>query len=90
MYFKADKKYYFIESYLLFWGNTSRQLANECFLVEELFKQLIYIRSKYENEIADRRIAKIQMDVKEEIYQQIYHFIYNSLNTDGNVKLEKE
>ena len=30
------------------------------------------------------------MDVKEEIYQQIYHFIYNSLNTDGNVKLEKE
>lgn len=90
LYFKADKKYYFIESYLLFWGNTSRQLANECFLVEELFKQLIYIRSKYENEIADRRIAKIQMDVKEEIYQQIYHFIYNSLNTDGNVKLEKE
>lgn len=76
----------FIETYLLFWGNTSRQLANECFLVEELFKQLIHIYNKhtYSKERSDNQ------NIIEEIYQQIYHFLYNSINTDGDMQLEKE
>lgn len=90
LYFKADKKYNFIENYLLFWGNTSRQLANECFLIEELFKQMIAIRKKCESKITEKNIIESQMEAKEEIYQQIHHFLYNSLNTDGNIKLEKD
>lgn len=90
LYFKSGREYYFIEDYLLFWGNTSRQLANECFLIEELFKQMITIRKKSESKVAERGLIENQIDVKEEIYQQIYHFLYNSLNTDGNIKLEKD
>lgn len=84
LYYNGNKKN-FIEIYLLFWGNTSRQLANECFLVEELFKQLIRIYTKYTS------VEKGEnQNVIEEIYQQVYHFLYNSINTDGDIKLEKE
>lgn len=82
MYYKNS----FIETYLLFWGNTSRQLANECFLVEELFRQLIHIYKKH----APQKTSRDDQNIIEKVYQQIYHFLYNSINTDGDMRLEKE
>lgn len=77
------KKENFILIYLLFWGNTSRQLANECFLIDELFSQLKKTGAQYDTD-HDRE------NLRRNIYHQIYHFLYNTINSNGNADLDAD
>lgn len=81
--YEQNGKFTFVEEYLLFWGNTSRQLANECIIIEELVSQLINIGKEY-SAIKDYEKAK------KAIYQQIFHFLYNTIRIDGQTTLSNE
>lgn len=81
--YEQNGKFTFVEEYLLFWGNTSRQLANECIIIEELVSQLINIGKEY-SDIKDYEKAK------KAIYQQIFHFLYNTIRIDGQTTLSNE
>lgn len=70
----------FIKTYLLFWGNTSRQLANECILIKELISCLKRVDCFSRNEDG----------IVSEIYQQVYYFLYNTIITNVNINLTSE
>ena len=61
-----QKKEKFIKSYLMFFGNTSRQIANECLLVEELLEYLgkINISDSTNNQCRLKRFQQVQLFIK--------------------------
>lgn len=63
----------FIKAYLLFWGNTSRKLANECFVLENFIDSLLEIREKYQK---DNEII-----YKKYLHHHIYQFMFMTLKT---------
>ena len=78
MYYKRDSKNHFMMAYLLFMGNTSRQLANQCFILQELIDAIIEIYDKVDE------TRDIPVYLHREMYRQMQHFLYNSVNA-GNV-----
>lgn len=60
------KKEKFIKSYLMFFGNTSRQIANECLLVEELLEYLgkINTSGSTNNQCRLKRFQQVQLFIK--------------------------
>lgn len=68
----------FIKAYLLFWGDTSRQLANECFIVEELINSLIKIHKKF-------KIDTQKKEYMSELFHVIYYFVFSSLNANSGM-----
>lgn len=91
LYYKADSSK-FISTYLLFWGETSRQLANQCFLVTELISSLKKIH-RYYKEIAlsgNRLNADLWEQMRKDVYQQFYHYLYNAINSSGNFELDAD
>lgn len=91
LYYKANEKN-FIDAYLLLWGDTSRQLANQCFLVKELITSLSKICRHYKQYIGSNNAisAELRQQIQREIYQQIYHYLYNTINSNGNIDLDAE
>lgn len=74
------KDEFFIATYLKFWGKTSRQIATQYLIVEELIKQLIKLATQ-----------KKSVDLlKEEIYRCIYHFLYRTLLSKGLFNSDKK
>lgn len=70
----------FISIYLKFWGKTSRQIASQYFIVEELIRQLIKLsEQKINGEI-----------LEEEIYRCVYHFMYRTLLSKGLFNSDKK
>lgn len=63
----------FIKAYLLFWGNTSRKLANECFVLENFIDSLLDIRNKYKKD--NENIYK------KYLYHHIHQFMLMTLKT---------
>lgn len=63
----------FIKAYLLFWGNTSRKLANECFVLENFIDSLLDIYDKYK--IDNENIYK------KYLYHHIHQFMLMTLKT---------
>lgn len=76
-----EQKEKFIKTYLMFFGNTSRQIANECLLVEELLEYLAKINS-YNNESDNEGRLKR--------FQQVQLFIKNTLKNVKGILGEKE
>lgn len=74
MYYRKESKNHFLTAYLLFMGNTSRQLANQCFILQELVDVMIEIYDK-----ADK-VENSFSYLHREIYRQMRHFLYNSIN----------
>lgn len=75
------KKEEFLQSYFLFWGNTSRQLVNECFMVSDLFDNL----KKLFVNVKGKKISKKQY--LEHVHEHILNFVKNSINV--NMKLRR-
>ena len=86
LYYKKDSQNYFIVPYLLFMGNTSRQLANQCFILQELVDALLQIYEEADK-INDEK--KKHTYLHGEIYRQIQHFLYNSINAGSVMQLEE-
>lgn len=86
MYYKKDSQNYFLIAYLLFMGSTSRQLANQCFILQELINAMLEIYDKVD-EIQD--IVYKTSYLHREIYRQMQHFLYNSINA-GNISHTEE
>lgn len=82
--YERDFQKHFMIPYLLFMGNTSRQLANQCFILQELVDALLEI---YENvdSISDEEKYNY---LHRRVYRQIQHFIYNSINAGSIAHLE--
>lgn len=91
LYYRGDAKK-FINAYLLLWGDTSRQLANQCFLVEELISNLNKIHRYYIKHMPDESELEenIWRQMQREMYQQIHHYLYNTINSNGNIDLDTE
>ena len=91
LYYKANAGQ-FINAYLLLWGSTSRQLANQCFLVEELISSFKKIYRFYKKNVETEHTmsADLQQQIQREIYQQVYHYLYNTINSNGNIDLDAE
>ena len=69
----------FVNTYFNFWGETSRQLANECLIMEEFFDGLERCRKrlregKNKNELYLR-----------DLFHAVYYFVYNTLNAYGDL-----
>lgn len=62
-----------IKAYLLFWGNTSRKLANECFALEDFIDSLLDIRRKYSESNPSL--------YKKRLYYHVYQFMHTTLKT---------
>ena len=69
----------FINTYFDFWGETSRQLANECLIVEDFFTRLKTIREKVVNRY------DMKKSYLHELFYAIHYFVYNTLNAYGNL-----
>ena len=77
LYYEKDSQRYFMTPYLLFMGNTSRQLANQCFILQELVDALleIYERADIINDKEEKSAY-----LHRQVYRQMQHFLYNSIN----------
>lgn len=69
----------FVNTYFNFWGETSRQLANECLIMEEFFNGLERCRMRFQdgknkNELYLRNL-----------FHAVYYFVYNTLNAYGDL-----
>lgn len=74
----------FLRAYFMFWGDTSRQLANECFILEELVTGLIEMQELYQKENYQKE--KYFRD----LYDYIYDFAYKTLNVYGKLGMTTE
>lgn len=85
LYYEKDSQRYFMTPYLLFMGNTSRQLANQCFILQELVDALLEIYEK-----ADTIDGKEEKSayLHRQVYRQMQHFLYNSINAGCVLHLE--
>lgn len=72
----------FINAYLMFWGNTARQLANEQLIFEDFIEALKGLGKKYKQKGYDKRQQYFQ-----ELYYIIRAFAFNTLNADSSLKL---
>lgn len=70
----------FIKAYLLFWGDTSRQLGNECIIIEELTKNLKRVHNKYAG-------TRNKTSYLQELYQVIYYFVFTTLNINNKIRI---
>lgn len=68
----------FVDTYLLFLGKTSRQLANGCFLVEEFIDSVMEICSE-----PSEKIKEDKNQFYNRIHEAIGRFTYGILNTHG-------
>lgn len=73
----------FINAYFNFWGNTSRQLGNECLILSQLVDNLIDLHKKCKQDIIIS-----QEDYLEELYYIFFSFIYSTLNAFGNPQFQ--
>lgn len=75
LYYNKDKNN-FLQCYLLFMGSTSRQLVNQCFILEELIERIICI---YEE---GKKIETSGQHTffHQKMYKQVQHFLCNSMN----------
>lgn len=84
LYYKKGVKKIFGLPYLLFMGNTSRQLTNQCFILEEMIDGIIEIYDK-----SDIMIKKNKQEyLHREVYRQVEHFLYNSINAGNILKID--
>lgn len=84
LYYKKGIKKIFGLPYLLFMGNTSRQLTNQCFILEEMIDGIIAIYDK--SDIIP--IKNKQQYLHREVYRQVEHFWYNSINAGNILKID--
>lgn len=73
----------FLEVYLLYWGDTSRQLGNECLITEQLMGNLKALCRKYESE----KRQKNRIDFFDELYHIVYYFVFSTLSANSNAVL---
>lgn len=85
LYYEKNSQKYFMTSYLLFMGNTSRQLANQCFILQELVDALLEIYRSVDN-VDDEEQKYVYLH--RQVYRQIQHFLYNSINAGSIAHLE--
>ena len=69
----------FVNTYFNFWGETSRQLANECLIMEEFFNSLERCRMRMHDE-KNRNELYLR-----ELFHAVYYFVYNTLNAYGDL-----
>jgi len=79
---------HFLDVYFLFWGDTSRQLGNECLIVEQLISNLKELHEKYRCRINEAESFK--EDFFQELYHIVYHFIFSTLNANSNAVLSSQ
>lgn len=84
LYYEKDFQKYFMIPYLLFMGNTSRQLTNQCFILQELVDALLEIYESVDCISDEERYSYLHRRV----YRQIQHYIYNSINAGSIEHLE--
>lgn len=72
----------FICAYLLFFGRTSRQLANECLILEEYICKLKRIHGSYKNAGEEKRELYLN-----DLFYASYYFICDTLNAYGNLRM---
>lgn len=81
LYYNKGKKE-FLDSFFLFWGNTSRQLVNERAIVSNLFDNL----TRLYKEVANSKSEKKRKEYEDNVYKEIQGFIRSTINT--NIKLK--
>lgn len=69
----------FVTAYLLFWGDTSRQLANETLILREFITQLIKLHNMLEKEFI------CEEEYFDKLWYTLFLFANNTLNTMGNI-----
>ena len=69
----------FVNTYFNFWGETSRQLANECLIMEEFFNSLERCRMRMHDEKNKNELYL------RELFHAVYYFVYNTLNAYGDL-----
>lgn len=74
----------FIRAYFVFWGETSRQLANECLILKEFITQLIDVHNTFQSGMC----SKEEYFVKLEYIMRL--FANSTLNAMGNIGLSSE
>ena len=74
LYYEGEKEQ-FLQTYFLFWGNTSRQLVNESLIVSDLISGL---KNAYEK-VREDKINEKQYE--EQVYERIHGFIKSSIVT---------
>lgn len=78
----------FLGVYLLFWGDTSRQLGNECLIVNQLMDNLKNLYRKYKSRT--RGGNKNRVGFFDELYHIVYYFVFSTLNANSNAVLLRE
>ena len=71
----------FIKAYFAFWGETSRQLANETLILKDFINHVISIHNKF------RKNEYTEEEYYENFYYIIKKFMNSTLNALGNVGL---
>ena len=69
----------FVNTYFNFWGETSRQLANECLIMEEFFNSLERCRMRLRDEKNKNELYL------RDLFHAVYYFVYNTLNAYGDL-----
>ena len=77
----------FVRAYLVFWGETSRQLANETLILREFITRLIDIHKEFENK---EYIANIENRYFKKLHYIMNLFVNNSLNAMGNMGMSTQ
>lgn len=77
----------FIRAYLAFWGETSRQLANETLILKEFITRLIDIHEEFENQ---EYIANTENRYFKKLHYIMNLFVNNSLNAMGNMGMSTQ
>lgn len=84
LYYKNGTKKFFCLPYLLFMGNTSRQLTNQCFILQEMIDGIIGIYDASDTMKLKNRVEYLHR----EVYKQVHHFLYNSINSGNILQME--
>ena len=83
LYYKSDGEKPFLKAYMMFWGSTSRQLGNECIIVNDFMKSVIAL-----NEIKWDGSGTGNKDIYfNKLYRACYHFVSATLHTNSKFTL---
>ena len=78
-------KDHFVDIYLIFWGNTARQLGNSCLIFRELISDLMQL--KMNDNRKDNKIQNLEEKERylQNLFQIIYQFTFKILSTNSNI-----
>lgn len=78
MHFESGDKTHFVDAYLMFLGNTARQVGNGCLILEELFANLKELPEVDTESSGERYLQGL--------HQAVRQFAFKLLNTNSNMR----